>query len=510
MNNKKILLLILDGMGVYKPYYGNAIYDAKTPTLDKLIYDYPNIELGASEQYVGLPKGQIGGSEIGHAAIGSGYIIESDIVKINNAIKNKSFYKNKVLLNSFKNLKANNSLHLIGLLSDGGVHSHINHLFALLDAIKKNKIKNKVYLHIFTDGRDVPPKSAIKYITKLKHKISVLGLMKTVNIASVSGRFYSMDRDNRWARLEKIYNVMVNGIGNYADSINEFIRKSYSKAITDEFLVPTLLNRHGIVKNNDTIIYFNFRSDRARELTRAFTDSKFNLFKTKKMKVNFVSFTPYDSNFKNVKVMFPKQKHKPGLAAIISKKGYKQLRVAETEKFAHVTYFFNLGLEKPYPKEERILVPSPKVKTYDLKPEMSAEKITDKLIPKLKKDYKLYVVNFANGDMVGHTGVLKAAIKGVETIDKCVSKILKNVTDDTVVLVTADHGNCDEMVNPDKSISTSHSLSKVPFIIVSKDKYNLKSLKTASIANITPTILDILDLKIPNYMLASLLKKRKS
>ena len=311
MNNKKVLLLILDGMGVYEPYEGNAIYDAKTPTLDKLIYDYPNLELGASEQYVGLPKGQIGGSEIGHAAISAGYIIESDIIRINKAIKDKSFYKNKVLLSAFKNLKSKNSLHLIGLLSDGGVHSHINHLFALLEAIKKKKIKNTVYLHLFTDGRDVSPKSAIKYITKLKHKIAVLKLMQTVHIASVSGRFYAMDRDNRWPRLEKAYNVMVNGVGNHADSINQFIRKSYSKAITDEFLEPTLLNKDGVIKNNDTVIYFNFRSDRAKELTRSFIDSKFNLFKRKKIKINFISFTQYDSGFKNVKVMFPKPKTKP-------------------------------------------------------------------------------------------------------------------------------------------------------------------------------------------------------
>ena len=507
--NKKVLLLILDGMGVYKPYEGNAIYNAKTPMLDKLTHDYPYIELGASEQYVGLPKGQIGGSEIGHAAIGAGYVIDSDISRIDKSIKDKSFFKNKVLLSALKKLKQKNSLHLMGLLSDGGVHSHINHLFALLEVIKKAKIKNKIYLHLFTDGRDVSPKSAIKYVTSLKHKIAILGLIDKVDIASVSGRFYAMDRDNRWPRLEKAYDIMVNGVGNYADSINQFIRKSYSKGITDEFLEPTLLNKNSVIKNNDTIIYFNFRSDREREITRVFVDSKFKLFKRNKIKVSFISFTQYNSNFKNVKIMFPKPKLKPGLAEIISKKQFKQLRVAETEKFAHVTYFFNLGREKPFPKEQRILVSSPKVKTYDLQPEMSAEKITEKLIPKLKKDFKLYVVNFANGDMVGHTGNLKAAIKAVETVDKCVKKIMNNITDDTITLITADHGNCDKMVNPDNTISTSHSLSKVPFIVVSKEKYKLNNVKDASIVNITPTILDLLDLKIPNYMVKSLLKKRK-
>jgi len=405
-------------------------------------------------------------------------------------------------------VKTNNSLHLVGLLSDGGIHSHQNHLFAILELIAKKNIKN-VYLHLFADGRDVPPKSVIHYINKLQQKIESFGLMQDVHIASLAGRYYGMDRDNNWDRQKKVYDLLVYGIGNKEDSAHSFIRKSYKKRITDEFLEPTLLLKEGVIKNNDTIIFFNFRSDRAREFLNMFVNNKFNKFKTKKnLKVNFYSLTEYDSSLSNkVSVIFPSIKPKPGIGKILSKKKYKQLRIAETEKYAHVTYFFNLGQEYPNEGEDRILVPSPKVKTFDMLPEMSAEKITTKLLSKLKSDYKFILVNFANGDMVGHTGNIPAAIKGVETIDKCIGRIIKEMNfKDTVLLIVADHGNCDEMYYPDGSISTSHSLSKVPFLIVSKNKYELRTIKNASIASVGPSILKLLDIKIPDYMAKSLIK----
>jgi len=409
-------------------------------------------------------------------------------------------------LQAFSKVKKNNALHLIGLLSDGGVHSHIKHLFALLDVVKQKKLK-KVYIHVFADGRDTHPKSILTYLGKLKEHISKLKLLDVVEIASISGRFYGMDRDNRWDRLEKVYSLLVEGKGNLTDSKSVFVKQSYRQGVTDEYLVPTLFDKNGTIKNKDTVIYFNFRSDRAREFVKSFTDKKFNMFKTKKLDINFYTLTQDDASFKNVKVIFPPLKENIGLGQIISKAGFKQLRAAETEKYAHVTYFFNQGQEFPNKGEKRILVPSPKVLTYDLKPEMSLLVLMKKLLPELKKDYKLMVVNFANGDMVGHTGHIDAAIKGIETMDDCVGKVLKTVDKNTTVIITADHGNCDEMIFRDHSISTSHSLNKVPFILVS-DKYNLNNkVKKPSLANIAPTILDILDMKIPNGMNKSLLKK---
>ncbi len=505
MNEEKVLLLILDGVGVNEDYSGNAISIAKTKTLDSLIKKYPYTELGASENFVGLDKNQLGGSEVGHLTIGAGKHINSDLVRINKSIKDKSFYKNKMLLQALSKVKKNNSLHLIGLLSDGGIHSHIKHLFGILDVVKIKKIK-KVYIHVFSDGRDVPPKSIIKYLTQLKEYIFYKNLQETVDIASISGRYYGMDRDNKWDRLEKVYDLLVKGKGNIEDSKGVFIKKSYKKRITDEYLEPTLFIKEGTIKNNDTVIYYNFRSDRARTFTRIFTDPKFKFFKTKKININFYTLTQYDSLLKKTKVIFNPLKTIDGLGQIISKKGYKQLRAAESEKYAHVTYFFNQGQEFPNKNEDRILVPSPKIKTYDEKPEMSVIELTKKIIPKLKKDYKLTVVNFANGDMVGHTGNISATIKGIEAMDKCISDILKNIDKNTTVIITADHGNCDQMIFPDKTISTSHSLNKVPFILVSK-KYNLKNIKNPSLANIAPTILDILDIKKPKEMFPSLLKK---
>jgi 2,3-bisphosphoglycerate-independent phosphoglycerate mutase len=504
-NKNKVFLLILDGVGVNKEYLGNAPFLAKTKTLDNLVSKYPYLELGASEEHVGLLKGQLGGSEVGHLTIGAGKIINSDLMRIHNAIKDKSFFKNKTLNSAFK-IKKGNNLHLIGLLSDGGIHSHINHLFALLDFVKQKKL-NKVYIHVFSDGRDVSPKSLLTYISKLKEYIYKKKLEHIAEVASISGRYFGMDRDNKWDRLKKVYDLLIEGKGNLEDSKAVFIKKSYKKGITDEFLEPTLFLKDGLIKKNDTIIYFNFRSDRAREFTRLFVDNKFKEFKIKRQKVNFYTLTQFDSKFKDAKVIFTPLKVKDGLGQIISKKGYKQLRAAETEKFAHVTYFFNQGQEHPNKGEDRILVPSPKVATYDLKPEMSLPTLVKKIIPTLKKNYKLYVANFANGDMVGHTGNISATVKALEAVDLAIEKIVKNLDENTTLIITADHGNCDEMFFKDKSISTSHSLSKVPFILVS-NKFCLNSkIKNPTLANIAPTILDVLDMPIVKDMEPSLLEK---
>jgi len=506
MNDQKVLLLILDGVGVNKEYSGNAAYLAKTKNLDYLIKKYPYLELGASEEHVGLSKGQIGGSEVGHLTIGAGKLILSDIERINSSIKDKSFFKNKQLNQAFLKVKKNNSLHLIGLLSDGGVHSHINHLFALIDLVKIKKLK-KVYLHLFGDGRDVGPKTIQKYISSLNEYIYNKKLEDVVELASISGRYYSMDRDHKWDRIERAYNVIVQGKGVLQESKAVFIKNSYKKGVTDEFLIPTLFKEDGVIKDKDTVIFFNFRSDRARAITSSLIEKSFKHFKTKKLDLNFYSFTEYDKNFKNLKVIFPPLKQNTGLGQIISKLGYKQLRAAETEKYAHVTYFFNQGQEKPNKGEDRILVPSPKIATYDLVPEMSLLKLMKKIIPAIKKDYKLMVINFANGDMVGHTGSISSTIKSLEIIDQSIEKIIKAIDKKTTLIITADHGNCDEMIYPDKTISTAHSLSKVPFVLVSDKFYLDKTIKKPNLTNIAPTILDILNEKIPKDMSKSLLKK---
>ena len=502
-NNNKILFLILDGVGINKDYPGNAVTQANTPCFNKLLKEYPNITLGASEEFVGLPKGQMGSSEVGHFTFGAGKVVDSEIVRIDKAINNGEFYRNQILNDELSKIKGFQALHIAGLLSDGGIHSSINHLFALLEVVSRYNNISQVYLHIFTDGRDTTPNSSKEYISKLQERIK---LTPKVQIASICGRYYGMDRDNRWDRQKKLYNLIVNGIGERENDIVKYIDNSYSQGVTDEFLIPTLFNENGLIKDKDTMIFFNFRSDRAREFTRMFVDKSFDSFLTKKMSVNFITFTEYDSKFKNIKVLFPPLKQQPGLGQIISKLGYNQLRIAETEKYAHVTYFFNLGDEHPNKREDRILVPSPGVSTYDLKPEMSAKIITSRLLETLNKDYKLTVVNFANGDMVGHTGNISAAIKAMETVDQCLEIIFKKVDlDNTTVIVTADHGNCDEMLLPDGKTSTSHSLNKVPFIVVSKKEHKLRTDKELSIANVAPTILKLLDEKVPEYMAEDLL-----
>ncbi|MBW3000079.1 2,3-bisphosphoglycerate-independent phosphoglycerate mutase, partial [Candidatus Woesearchaeota archaeon] len=442
---KPLILLIMDGWGLKQTKKGNAIKAAKTPNYNKLWKKYPHTILQAAGQAVGLPPGYMGGSEVGHTHFGSGRLIPQELMEINNSIKNKSFFKNKVLLNSIKHKKKHDSaLHFLGLLSDAGVHSHINHLFALLKMAKMNGVKDRIYIHAILDGRDTHPKSSMKYINMVKREIKKLKI--DAKISTIMGRYYGMDRDNRWRREHKAYDAMVNKEGRYMHyknlkDIKDYINGYYKKGITDEFIPPTV-TEHGTVEEKDAIVFFNFRSDRARELTKAFVQGKFKGFKRKKIiDLNFVCLTQYSKEIK-APVAFPQTIPKQTLGEIISKKRIKQLRIAETEKYAHVTYFFNGGKEGPFPKEDRILIPSPKVSTYDKTPSMSAPKILRKVVEQIKKNkYPLIILNFANCDMVGHTGNWKATVKAIQTVDKFVGVISDlMLKKDGYCLITADHG----------------------------------------------------------------------
>ncbi len=501
--NKNLLMIVLDGFGVNKNYKGNAVYKAKMPFYDSLKKENLYLTLGASGEAVGLPKNQLGSSEVGHTTMGAGRIIFSEITRINNAILDGSFYENPILIKKLNKIK-NNTLHLIGLVSDGGVHSHLNHLFALIDVIKRYPNIKKVFVHVITDGRDVSPTSSAKYIKKLEQKLSEQNVGQ---IGSISGRYYGMDRDNNWDRQKKVYDMLVYGKAPFSNNIYDFIRDSYKKEVTDEFLDPTLFNKDALIKEKDTVLFFNFRSDRAREFVRMFVDNRFSKFKTKKLNINFITLTEYDQKLKNISVLFPPIKQLPGVGQIISKAKKKQLRVAETEKYAHVTYFFNLGQEYPNKKEDRILVPSPSVSTYDQKPEMSAKIVTQKLIESFNDNYFFTLVNFANPDMVGHTGNINAAVKALEVIDTCLKLIFSKIDlNKTNIIITSDHGNLDEMLTEDLSISTSHSLNKVPFIIISKEKYIQNKVEDPNLSNIGPTVLKLLSLEVPGYMEEPLIK----
>ncbi len=502
---KKVMLIILDGWGASRKLKGNAVRQARTPNIDFYQKNFPNTLLACAGESVGLPKGQMGNSEIGHMTIGAGRIIKSDIVRINKAIRDSSFFRNKILLNAVKHVKEHGSaLHLLGLLSDGGVHSHISHLFALLKLAKLNNIKKRIYLHCILDGRDTPPASAEKYFGMLFREIKKLKIRASV--ATIMGRYYGMDRDNRWHREHKAYDAMVNKNGRRAvygqlkDSmhlnnqpalINKILGSYYKQGITDEFIPPTITGR-GTVEKKDSIIFFNFRSDRARELARAFVEGRFKGFKRKRIiNLHFVCLTQYDSKIK-ASAAFPPAGICNSLGEIIASHHLFQLRAAETEKYAHVTFFFNCGRETPFSREERILIPSLKVRTYDKKPAMSAFKLTDALIRRIRtKSYSLIAVNFANGDMVGHTGILKAAVKSCETVDKCLKLIVQSAKDYKIIL-TADHGNCEDM-NIHK---TAHSLNPVLFVLLDKSC----KLKKGSLKDIAPTVLNLLGLKKPGEM----------
>jgi 2,3-bisphosphoglycerate-independent phosphoglycerate mutase len=496
---KNFILLILDGFGLSDQTEGNAIKLADTPNLDLLFKNYPWTKLKASGSAVGLPEGQMGNSEVGHLNIGAGRIVYQDLTRINNSIIDKSFYDNSALLKAIKNIKDNNSLHIMGLLSDGGVHSHINHLYALLDLAKKNNIK-KVFVHAFLDGRDTSPNSGINYLHDLQKKMDEINLGK---IASVSGRYYSMDRDNRWDRIEKSYNAMTDGDANKIKDVFEYIKESYKNNITDEFIVPALIDQDGVIKENDSVIFFNFRPDRARQITRAFCDESFAEFDRKFINLVFVCFTEYDRKIKNKLIAFEDINIKNTLGEYISKCGLKQLRLAETEKYAHVTFFLNGGIETPNKNEDRILIPSPKVATYDLKPEMSAFEVTEQLINHAK-DYDLVITNLANSDMVGHTGNLNAAIKAIEVIDECVGKIYNFIIKNNIsMLICADHGNSEKMLVDKTKVFTAHTTNPVPLLFVNCNLDKETKINSGALCDIAPTLLKLMNLEKPNEMTGS-------
>ncbi len=493
--------MILDGYGLRENKEGNAIAIAKTPNLNKLFSSYPHSVLEASGESVGLPEGQMGNSEVGHLNIGAGRIVYQDLTRITKSIHDGDFFRNKTLLQALENVKNyESSLHLMGMLSNGGVHSHISHLYALLELAKKQGIK-KVYVHAFLDGRDVPPKSALNYIKDAEKKMKELG----GEFATISGRYYAMDRDKRWERVEKAYDAMTAGSGITAETAALAVENAYARGETDEFVNPTVIVKKGkpiaLVSDNDSVIFFNFRSDRAREITRCFIEDDFKGFKRKSYpRSHFVGLTQYDETF-NVPVAFPPEILKNILADVLSAHHLKQLRIAETEKYAHVTFFFNGGRETPVEGEERILVPSPKVATYDLQPEMSAYLLTDEVVKVLSSGkYDVIILNYANLDMVGHTGFFDAAVKAVEAVDECIGKVFDAVTRaGGLLIITADHGNAEQMMDEDGGIHTAHTTDKVPFIVCEK---GIK-LKNGILADIAPTLLEILGIEKPQEMTGS-------
>ena len=498
---KPLLLCIMDGCGIKDSDYGNAFVQASTPNFDYLLKNYPNCKIDASGKSVGLPAGQMGNSEVGHMNIGAGRIVYQALELINNAIEEETFYQNEGLLEVINHTKNNNSkLHLVGLISDGGVHSHINHLLALLEMCKKNNLEN-VYLHLFTDGRDVEPKSAYDYIKVVEDKLKELNIG---TIATIGGRYYGMDRDNNYDRLIKAYDAIVNNVGPRHNSIEEYIKESYANNITDEFLIPTIFTENGNITENDGIIAFNFRKDRLREFFTAITNPDFNDMEvTRFNNVKTITMMPVVESVKAPSA-FEDPSLKNILGEYLEKNGLSQLRIAETEKYAHVTFFFDGGKEEDYQNEKKILIASLKVATYDLKPEMSCYEVTDALLPELG-NFDVIILNFANGDMVGHTGVLEAAIKAVEAVDYNLGRIYEKVNElGGVMLITADHGNCEEMLDDEGNVLTAHTTNLVPLIIT---KNNLE-LNDGKLGDIAPTMIDLLNLEIPSEMTGvSLIKK---
>ena len=498
---KPIVLTILDGYGLREETHGNAVKLANNEIFNLLWDNYPHTELEASGQLVGLPKGQMGNSEVGHMNIGAGRIVYQPLELINKSIEDKDFFQNEELLKVISHVKENNSkLHLMGLISDGGVHSHIDHLIALLDMCKEQNVEN-LYLHLFTDGRDVLPQSAYTYIKRVEDKLKEIGIG---SIATIGGRYYGMDRDNNYDRLKKAYDAIVNGTGETTLSIKEYIEDSYSKEIIDEFFVPAVFDNTGMLKENDGIIAFNFRKDRLREILTAITNPNFNDMEvTKFTNVKTVTMMPVVESV-IAEHAFDDPKLTNILGEYIEKQGKSQLRIAETEKYAHVTFFFDGGKEVDYQNEKKILIPSPKVATYDLKPEMSVYEVTDELLKELG-NFDLVILNFANGDMVGHTGVLEAAIKAVESVDECLGKIYQKVQElGGTMIITADHGNCEEMLDENDNVLTAHTTNPVPFIVTNKNI----SLVPGKLGDIAPTILELMNIEKPAEMTGvSLIKK---
>lgn len=498
---KPVILTILDGYGLRNEEHGNAVKLANNKVFNMLWENYPHTQLEASGQQVGLPKGQMGNSEVGHMNIGAGRIVYQPLELINKSIEDGDFFQNEELLKVINHVKQNSSkLHLMGLISDGGVHSHIDHLMALLELCKQQGVE-RLYLHLFTDGRDVLPQSAYDYIKRVEDKLQEIGVG---SIATIGGRYYGMDRDNNYDRLKKGYDAIVNGIGEKASSIKEYIDNSYAKDIIDEFFVPAVFDINGKIEDNDGVIVYNYRKDRLREILTAITNPEFNDMEvTKFTNVPVVTMMPVVESVIAAHA-FDDPKLTNILGEYIESQGKSQLRIAETEKYAHVTFFFDGGKEVDYKNEKKILIPSPKVATYDLKPEMSAYEVTENLLNELG-NYDLVILNFANGDMVGHTGVLEAAIKAVESIDECLGKIYNKVEEiGGTMIVTADHGNCEEMLDENNNVLTAHTTNPVPFIVTNKNI----SLVPGKLGDIAPTILELMNIEKPTEMTGtSLIKK---
>ena len=495
MSKKPVVLMILDGYGLNDNCEHNAVCEGKTPVMDQLMSQCPFVKGQASGLAVGLPEGQMGNSEVGHMNMGAGRIVYQELTRITKDIQDGTFFEKAPLIHAMDTAKeTGKSVHLMGLVSDGGVHSHITHLYALLEMCKRRGVE-KVYVHCFLDGRDVPPTSGIDYVRELQAKMDEIGVGK---IATVMGRYYAMDRDKRWERVQMAYDAMVYGEGiQNADPVDA-VAKSYANGVTDEFVEPVVCDKDGTIGDNDSVIFFNFRPDRAREITRAIVDPDFDGFQREFFPTTYVCNTEYDASMPNVLVAWPRVAVKNGLGEYLSSMGMTQLRIAETEKYAHVTFFFNGGVETQYPGEDRVLVPSPKVATYDLQPEMSAYEVCDKCVERIESgNYDVIILNFANCDMVGHTGVLEAAIKAVETVDTCVGRVVDaTLKMGGIAMITADHGNAEDMKQPDGSPMTAHTTNPVPFILCGAGS----QLRPGRLADIAPTILDVMGLACPPEM----------
>ncbi|QPH41949.1 2,3-bisphosphoglycerate-independent phosphoglycerate mutase [Pedobacter endophyticus] len=505
MNNKKLALIILDGWGYGKQDNSDAAYAANTPFFDSLLQNYPNSKLEASGEAVGLPAGQMGNSEVGHMNLGAGRVVYQELGRINKAIVDRELHNNPVLVSAFNYAKQNNkAVHFIGLVSNGGVHAHIEHLKALCDAANEAQVE-KTFVHAFLDGRDTDPNSGLGFITDLQNHIQ----NTNAKLATMVGRYYAMDRDNRWERVKQAYDVMVNGIGEKATDAAATIKKSYADGITDEFLKPVVLTDNNgtavaTIQNDDVVICFNFRTDRGREITTALTQKDFPEQQMHKLPLYYVTMTTYDENFANVNVVFTKDDLTKTIGEVLAENNKNQIRIAETEKYPHVTFFFSGGRESEFNNEKRILIPSPKVATYDLQPEMSAAGITEAITAEMEKGWADFIcLNFANPDMVGHTGVFDAVVKAVETADKCAQTVVnKGLEHGYSFILLADHGNSEYMVNADGSVNTAHTTNLVPCILIDND---YKAIADGKLGDVAPTILKILGVAIPEEMTGNVL-----
>ncbi len=497
MKNSKIALIILDGWGLGTKKNADAIQHANTPFIQSLYTKYPHSKLVASGEAVGLPEGQMGNSEVGHLTIGSGRVIYQELVKINKACLNGELARNSTLLEAFNYAKEQSkNVHFIGLVSDGGVHSHINHLKSLCDIATSAQVKN-VFIHAFLDGRDTDPKSGLNYLKELiQHNSNV---NNTAKLSSVVGRYYAMDRDQRWERVKVAYDLLVNGIGEKSNNILSSIQEKYHSGITDEFMSAIALEHHENIKDGDVVLCFNFRTDRGREITQALCQKDFHEHNMHKLNLHYVTMTNYDDSFENVKVIFEKDNLNNTLGEVLANNGLSQIRIAETEKYPHVTFFFSGGREKEFENEKRILIPSPKVATYDLQPEMSANGIADAIVEELKKEQTNFIcLNFANPDMVGHTGVFEAVVKAVETVDACAERVITTgLSHGYSFIVIADHGNADYMLNEDGTPNTAHSTNLVPCILIDQNNFKIQD---GGLADIAPTILDLMQIELPKEM----------